>query len=291
MITIKNEQLTVKINQLGAELHSIKRTGIAHEYMWQGDQRSWNRQAPILFPFVGRLKNNQYCFEGRTYHQTQHGFARDCRFIIVKQFADEVWLRLTDTTSTRLVYPFSFSLTVKYKLSGPRLIVSYHVDNPDTKPLIYAIGAHPGFNVPFSNDLAFENVDLTVSPAAVYPQIKLIGPYNDIQHPGSIDLRSPHQLNHRDFNQDALILVTNYKSLTVTLSEPSSGHGVHVRLNQTPFVGIWSSYPQTGNFVCVEPWWGIADNLHADGQLVHKNVMHRLAGGHHNNHVFSIEPF
>lgn len=291
MITIKNEQLTVKINQLGAELHSIKKAGSFHEYLWQGDPTSWNRQAPILFPFVGRLKNNQYQFEGQTYHQTQHGFARDCRFVIVKQFANEVWLRLTDTTSTRLVYPFHFSLTVKYKLAGPRLHVSYQVVNPDKKPLLYALGAHPGFNVPFSNDLAFENVDLTVSPAAVYPQIKLVGPYNDLQHPVAIDLRYPHQLSHRDFNEDALILVTNYQPLTVTLSEPSSGHGVHVQLDQTPFVGIWSSYPQTGNFVCVEPWWGIADNLHADGKLVHKNIMHRLGGGDHNDHSFSIEPF
>lgn len=291
MITIKNDQLTVQIKQAGAELHSIKRSGSFHEYLWQGDAASWGRQAPILFPFVGRLKNNQYTFNGQIYHQTQHGFARDCQFVVVKHLADQVTLRLTDTTATRKVYPFRFALTVNYRLEGGQLLVSYRVTNPDQQPLLYALGAHPGFNVPFSSDVAFENIDLSVSPAGVYPRIKLVGPYNDMQHPTTIDLQGPHQLNHQDFADDALILVTNYQPLTVSLTEPSSGHGVHVHVDQTPFVGVWSPYPQKANLVCIEPWWGIADNVQADGDLRHKNVMHRLASGDSAEYQFSIEPF
>ncbi len=292
MITIKNDELTVQIKQMGAELHSIKRTGSFHEYLWQGDDASWGRQAPILFPFVGRLKNNQYTFNGHTYHQTQHGFARDCQFVVVQHLADQVTLRLTDTSATRKVYPFRFSLTVTYHLQGSQLLVSYRVTNPDDQQtLLYALGAHPGFNVPLSSDVAFENVDLSVSPAETYPRIKLVGPYNDMQHPTTIDFQGPHQLNHQDFSEDALILVTNYQPLTVSLTEPSSGHGVHVHVDQTPFVGIWSPYPQKANLICLEPWWGIADNLHADGNLNHKNVMHRLAGGKTDEYHFSIEPF
>lgn len=292
MITIKNDELTVQIKQTGAELHSIKRTGSFHEYLWQGDDASWGRQAPTLFPFVGRLKNNQYTFNGHTYHQTQHGFARDCQFVVVQHLADQVTLRLTDTSTTRKVYPFRLSLTVTYHLQGGQLLVSYRVTNPDNQQtMLYALGAHPGFNVPLSSDVAFENVDLSVSPAETYPRIKLVGPYNDMQHPTTIDFQGPHQLNHQDFSEDALILVTNYQPLTVSLTEPSSGHGVHVHVDQTPFVGIWSPYPQKANLICIEPWWGIADNLHADGNLNHKNVMHRLAGGKTDEYHFSIEPF
>lgn len=291
MITIQNSQLIIKINQWGAELHSIKRVGNAHEYLWQGDSSSWGRQAPVLFPFVGRLKNNQYCFAGKKYHQTQHGFARDCRFVIVGQSADRVSLRLTDTEKTRQVYPFRFSLTITYQLQKQRLLVSYRIVNHGQQLMYYALGAHPGFNVPFSKDSSFESVQLSVSPAKTYPQIKLVGPYNDMQHPTELDLRRPHQLCHHDFDQDALILVANYQPLTVTLNEPASGHGVSVHLDQAPFVGIWSSYPSKGNFVCIEPWWGIADNVHADGQLEHKNVIHRLPGDHRDNYHFSIEPF
>ena len=60
MITLQNQQLTVQIDELGAQLHSIKRQDNEIEYLWQGEPASWNRQAPILFPFVGRLKDDQY---------------------------------------------------------------------------------------------------------------------------------------------------------------------------------------------------------------------------------------
>ena len=56
MITLQNDVLlAVEINELGAQLHSIKRRDNGLEYLWQGDARSWGRQAPILFPFVGRV--------------------------------------------------------------------------------------------------------------------------------------------------------------------------------------------------------------------------------------------
>lgn len=292
MIKISNGELTVQIDQKGAQLHSIKRRGSLHEYLWQGDPATWARQAPILFPFVGRLKDDQYRYQGKTYHQTQHGFARDMNFVVTKHFSDRVTLRLTDTPATHRVYPFQFDLTVTYQLVKTQLKVSFTVSNPaDKQTLRYAIGAHPGFNIPLSHDLAFENVDLEVSPAAVYPQIKLVGPYNDLQHPSALDFSHPHQLSHFDFHQDALILVTNYQPLTVSLTEPSTGHGVHVHVPKAPFVGVWSSYPKVGNFVCIEPWWGIADNIHADGELTHKNVFHCLLAGQQAHYYFSIEPF
>lgn len=71
MIQIENEQLTVQIDPLGAQMHSIKRNAAGLEYLWQGDPKSWKRQAPVLFPFVGRLKDDQYEYQGKVYHQTQ----------------------------------------------------------------------------------------------------------------------------------------------------------------------------------------------------------------------------
>ncbi|MCT2885398.1 aldose 1-epimerase family protein, partial [Lentilactobacillus parabuchneri] len=47
MITLKNQYLTVLINELGAELTSVKDSeGI--EYIWQADPTYWKRHAPIL---------------------------------------------------------------------------------------------------------------------------------------------------------------------------------------------------------------------------------------------------
>ncbi|HEX5350989.1 MAG TPA: aldose 1-epimerase family protein, partial [Trichococcus sp.] len=53
---IENQHLKVTVKDKGAEITSVisKRSGI--EYIWQADEKVWNRHAPILFPFVGRLK-------------------------------------------------------------------------------------------------------------------------------------------------------------------------------------------------------------------------------------------
>lgn len=290
MITLKNDQLVVEINELGAQLHSIKRHDSEKEYLWQGDSHSWGRQAPILFPFVGRLKDDQYSFNGQTYHQTQHGFARDREFEVVEQQAAQVLFEQHDDEQTRKAYPFHFQLAVRYSLVGDKIQVEYGVKNPDNQhSLIYAIGAHPGFNMPLASG-TFDDVQLAVTPAEKYSRIILQGPYNDSNHPQVIDAQAPLKLNHELFNHDAIIFKTAGSNFAARLTD-AAGHGVTVRTMGTQYVGVWSAYPAKADFVCVEPWWGIADNVNADGQLLHKQDMHRLAPQQSANYRFSIQPF
>ena len=53
--TIENDVLRVSVADEGAELVSVldKRSG--EERIWQADPAVWNRHAPILFPFVGKV--------------------------------------------------------------------------------------------------------------------------------------------------------------------------------------------------------------------------------------------
>lgn len=291
MITLKNDQLTVQIDTLGAQLHSIKRNNQPTEYLWQGDQASWGRQAPILFPFVGRLKEDQYTFNGHTYHQTQHGFARDREFQVVEQKSDQVVLEQHDDAQTWQAYPFAFQLIVTFTLNSGQVDIQYEVTNPAADhSLIYAIGAHPGFNMPLDADSHFTDIQLTVQPAEEYSRIILDGPYNDSNHPQLIDMTAPLKLDHELFAHDAIIFKTAGSDFTARLIDPC-GHGVAVKTHGTQYVGVWSAYPARANFICVEPWWGIADNVNADGQLLHKQDMHRLAPQQSANYRFSIYPF
>ncbi|HJE26785.1 MAG TPA: aldose 1-epimerase family protein [Limosilactobacillus pontis] len=292
MITLMNDQLTVQVDELGSQLHSIKRHGDSREYLWQGDPASWGRQAPILFPFVGRLKDDQYVFAGRRYHQTQHGFARDRRFSVIGQQADRVTFEQHDDAQTRQAFPFAFRLEVTIALVDDQVAVTYKVVNPSTdRSLIYAIGAHPGFNMPLTAGAAFDQVQLSVKPAEEYSRIVLRGPYNDSNHPQLIDMHQPLTINHATFKNDAVIFKTAGSDFAATLTDPAGQHGVTVSTVGTQYVGVWSAYPATANFVCVEPWWGIADNLNADGQLLHKQDMHRLAPQQSAQYRFSIRPF
>ncbi|WP_296111417.1 aldose 1-epimerase family protein [uncultured Limosilactobacillus sp.] len=292
MITIENNRLSVSINELGAQLHSIKRLPDQTEYLWQGSPDSWERQAPVLFPFVGKLKDDQYTYQGQTYHQGQHGFARDMVFAVTKQSDHAVTFQLKDNEQTRQVYPFAFELNISYRLVDDQLLVNYLVVNPSQdQTLIYALGAHPGFRTPLSDTSNFEDVEISTEPVEELDRFKLVGPYNDRQHPFKMDMHQPIMANHDLFYEDAIIFETHGEPFAVNLTDTKTQHGVKVSVIDTPYVGVWSAYPKLGNFICIEPWWGVADAVDADGRLEDKDAMHRLIPQDSDTYSFSIKPF
>ena len=111
---LKNDVLEISVSAKGAELTSIK-DDKGKEYLWQGDERYWNRQSPILFPFIGRLKNREFIYEGKTYPMMQHGFARDIEFNCIEEKKDEIWFEITDNEETYGLYPFKFLLKIGYR--------------------------------------------------------------------------------------------------------------------------------------------------------------------------------
>ena len=44
---------------------------------WDADEKYRKRSAPVLFPFVGSLKDKKFTVDGTDYPMGQHGFARD----------------------------------------------------------------------------------------------------------------------------------------------------------------------------------------------------------------------
>ena len=237
------------------------------------------------------MKDDQYEFDHQTYHQGQHGFARDRQFAVVNQDDNQVVLEQRSDDETRQVFPFEFILRVHYQLVAAQLQVSYEVINPADRSLIYAIGAHPGFNMPLTPTGDFNNIKFTVSPAEEYSRIVLEGPYNDSGHPRLIDMTTGFNLDHQLFAHDAIIFKTEGMDFAATLTDLATDHGVTVSTKETQYVGLWSAYPAKANFACIEPWWGIADNVAADGLLLHKQGMSRLAPGASKQYHFSIKPF
>ena len=109
-VVLENEALKVTINSFGAELASIRGKATDTEYLWNADAKFWKRTAPVLFPFVGSLKNKEYHYEGKTYSMGQHGFARDMEFAVDVQTATEAWFSLQSNEETKAkisagVYP------------------------------------------------------------------------------------------------------------------------------------------------------------------------------------------
>ena len=66
-IVLENEELYVEINSFGAELSRIKNKKNDKEYLWNADEKYWKRHSPVLFPFVGSLKDKKYKYDGKEY--------------------------------------------------------------------------------------------------------------------------------------------------------------------------------------------------------------------------------
>ena len=76
-----NDDFDVIIDSKGCEIISVVRKQDSKQYIWNGNPDAWKRHTPVLFPLVGRYKNDTSVYKGKEYHMTQHGFARDSEFI------------------------------------------------------------------------------------------------------------------------------------------------------------------------------------------------------------------
>lgn len=66
MIVLENDNLYAEINLLGAELIVLQQKG-KENVLWNPDVDFWNRTAPNLFPFVGRLVDDRYKYQDDFY--------------------------------------------------------------------------------------------------------------------------------------------------------------------------------------------------------------------------------
>ena len=103
MISIANQHLTASINLKGAELTSLQLKKKKTEYIWQADPVYWARHAPVLFPIVGKLKNDEYVFNELIYSLSQHGFARDLEFQVIRHEEAYAALALKSSPQTMMM--------------------------------------------------------------------------------------------------------------------------------------------------------------------------------------------
>lgn len=286
--TIKNNIIEVVISDHGAEVQSVKGAHTGEEYMWQADPEIWGRHAPVLFPIVGRLKNDEYKYQGKTYHMGQHGFARDCDFEVENHTQESITFLLKDNEKTREMYPFKFEFRVNYNLMNNLLEENFSVVNKSDETMIFGVGGHPGFNLPVNNGEEKEDYYFDMHPSIARVKIPLKGAYLDWNNRSLASTDSFIGLSDELFKDDALIYELHGHDNKVSLRTDKSKFHINVWTRNAPCVGIWSQYPNTANYVCIEPWWGIADREDADGELEHKYGMNHLEPGKEYQAGFSI---
>ena len=270
--------LKIQTKKSGAELTSIKYNG--KEMLFQGakvlDSNGniyWKRQAPILFPIVGQLKNSQTQIEGEIYEMSQHGFARDMDFEEISKTENEHHYMLKDNEETLKKYPYKFELHVIYKIVGDALQVTYEVKNIDNKKIYFGIGGHPAFKCDYSTgdyEIVFEQNEENIE------FLKLRNGLIDMENATNILEENKIHLTENIFDNDAIIM-KNIKSNKVILQNRNTNKKIlEFDFTDFPYLALWSK--KGAPFVCIEPWQNTADKI--DSNQIYKEK----------ENILSIEP-
>lgn len=254
LYSIENTFIHLQVSSFGAEIYSLYSKNNQTEYIWNADSQYWAKRAPILFPFIGELKNGSYRYMNKQYPMTKHGFARDSVFELVNHEKDTISFRLVDNADTHQIYPFNFELLVTYSLVGNQMSCAYELINTGTTQMYFNIGGHPAFRLPklcsTSYSLIF-NHDKELK--RYYIVNGLLANEND--HISLPSGRLP--LTATMFDKDAWVF-KDLQSRSVILQEDKSNNQVfEVEFDDFNNLVLWSV--KDAPFVCIEPCCGYND--------------------------------
>ncbi len=289
MYQLKNGILHISVTSKGAELQRIFRIDNQLDYLWGADPAFWAKKSPVLFPIVGGLKNGSYQYQGNTYHLGRHGFARDSNFTVTAQSDHSIHFTLVSDTETLSVYPFHFRFSVIYTLNDNCLHVRYLVENTGDESMYFSVGAHPAFTVPLIAGTGYDDYYLHFNQpetAGKWP----LSPDGLIESNPVDFLKNTNNLllNKALFYGDALVF-KNLQSTEIAILSDKTTHGLSMHFEEFPYMGIWSA--KNADFVCIEPWCGIADSVTAAGNLSEKEGINRLEPGNHFSRSWSVSVF
>lgn len=266
IITKTNNKISASIDSLGAELIRLEKD--SKNYIWTVDETCWNKTSPILFPIVGRLKNDTYRIENKTYELPRHGFARNLEFQIVNQTESSVVFVLESNSETLKNYPFEFELRLEYELDENELKMKYSVENKSEVTMPFSIGAHPAFTIEDS----FSDYSLKFNQTEEFISYELD---NEQFNAASKKIQSEKgiiNLNYTLFEKDALVF-KHLQSNELTILKKKEPV-LSVQFEGFPYLGIWTK--PNAPFLCIEPWCGLADNRNHNGNIFEKEGINFL---------------
>ena len=280
MITIKNDYLTAKINEVGAELKSLVCNDI--QYIWTGDERFWAGSAPLLFPICSGLKDDEYYLDGKKYTLQKHGYARFCKFEVENQVEDSVTFLLCSNEESLRQFPFRYELRVTYTLENKTLKVKYDVKNLSDDTMYFSIGAHEGYYCPEG----IEEYDVILPEAETLDSTVLEGNVLGNNKVRIIENSDRIALKYDYFAVDALVF-KDMKARSAVLKNRNNGKAVKVTFEGCDYFLLWIK--PDAPYICLEPWCGISDNKDTDKNFKTKEGIRQIAAGGNFVNEHSIE--
>jgi galactose mutarotase-like enzyme len=265
IVTLSSPRLQAQVSADGAELVRLQDEQ-GRDLLWNGDPAFWTGRSPLLFPIVGRVRNDRIRVNGSEHELPKHGFARTSRFEAVEAHPTRCVFRLVSDETTLRQYPFPFRLDVAYAIEAGTLTMTASATSTGDAAMPVSFGFHPAFRWPLpygapreAHEIQFEHDE----PAQIRRPVD--GLLSSQADPSPIQGRTL-ALQDSLFVADAIVL-DRLKSRSVVYGAPGSG-SIHVGFPEMPHLGIWTK-PGSG-FICIEPWQGHADPEGFEGELASK---------------------
>jgi galactose mutarotase-like enzyme len=274
-LSLASREIAARISPLGAQLSEL-RDRAGNDLLWNGDPAVWSGRAPLLFPIVGALAGGSYRLGSKAYALPRHGFARGKRFEVIHASAARALFRLKSDQMTLAVYPFRFELDIGYEIKSSTLVLKALVRNGADKPMPASFGFHPAFRwpLPFGRPRATHYLEFEKDEPSPIRRLNSQGVLTSARHPTPI-IRRRLLLDDALFMEDAIIF-DEIHSRSVTYGAEDCPR-IRVTFPDTPYLGVWSK--PKANFICIEPWHGIADPEGFAGDFRTKPGVFAVAAG------------
>lgn len=274
-VRIASDQLAVVVARHGAELQSLRwrppgpggeGAGEGQELLWQAGPE-WRRRAPVLFPVVGRVVDDEVVVDGRRHPMGQHGIARDLEFEVLEATPARAVLRRQDDEGTRRQWPFPFSLVVTYEVTGASLRVRWAVSTTGERPMPFSLGWHPAFRWPLVDGAAKDEHRVVFDEEETAPVRRVRSTLLTPEPEPSPVVDRVLPLAEGLFAEDAVVL-ERLASRSLRYSAPGTPV-VRLDVEGFPSLGVWSK-PSGADFVCLEPWAGLPSPEGWQGEVADK---------------------
>lgn len=289
MYTLSNDFLEISVKAIGAELCKIASVKNSNQFMWDAKPDVWGSFAPNLFPIIGCLKNNEYFFNNQRYTMPKHGFIRHNKDIeLIFQTDNKLVFSLKYSHELLKLFPFKFEFLISYTLNENSIEINYTVKNLDDKTMYFSLGGHPALKCPLYEDEKYSDYSLVFEKDETSKSYVLnlqTGLVTD-QTKTAFDTENTIRLRPDLFNNDALIF-KDLKSRKVSLVSKANGEIACVTYRDFNYLGLWAK--PNANYICIEPWLGIADSENTTQALTKKEAIIALSANETFNASYSIQ--
>jgi galactose mutarotase-like enzyme len=233
----------------------------------------WRGKAPLLWPATGATAG-KYRAGGKEYEMPFHGFVQGMPWKVDVTKADSrearALLSLGDTEETRKSYPFSWRLTVEYRLQEGRLHLFYKagssVENRGT--MFFSIGNHITFRTPFLPGSDGGKVTMETPGTVLLKKNAQNLPTGETQpspYQGRVELSKVEPGRAQSlggYKGDPTLVLMDPKGLRVRMKHSAS------RLPSQPLVqfNLWGD--AKAGYFSPEPWVGGQNSFHTKMGLV-----------------------